>query len=145
MVLKFVLAIAAIAILTTLGMKALYHPGRGTTSVQGKGSLVELARRKKAEGHDKASISEIRIDYGGAGMDLDEALKKHSVFIAEPIESKSFPLEASNVRTWHKFRILETLARKSYLPCLQCSPIPAIPQEMGKPTDDEFFVYTIGE
>ena len=144
MVLKLVLAIAAIAILTTLGMKVIYHPARGTTSVQGKGSLVEIARRKKAEGQDKASISEIRVDYGGAGMELDEALKKYSVFIAEPIESKSFPLESSHVRTWYKFRILETLARKNYLPCPKCSPIPLVPEEMARSTDGEFFVYAIG-
>ncbi len=144
MVLKLVLAIAAIAILTTLGIRAVYYSGRGTPSVQDKNSLVEIARRKKAEGQDKATVSGLIIDYGGAGMDLDEALKNYSVFVAEPIESKSFPLELSNISTWYKFRILETLSRRSYLYCPNCSPIAPIPKEMGSPNYDEFFVHTSG-
>jgi hypothetical protein len=148
MVLKLALAIAAIAILTTLGVRA-YYPGRGTPNVQSKeflverGSLVEIAQRKKAEGQDKARISGLIIDYGGAG-DLDEALRNYSVFVAEPIESKSFPLESSSIQTWYRFRILETLARKDYLPCPTCSPVAQIPKEMRQPNSDEFFVHVIG-
>jgi hypothetical protein len=145
MVLKLTLAIASIAIFVTLGMKGLvYHQGRTSASWQEKGSLTEVAHQKKAEGQDKATVSEMRIDYAGADIDLDEALKNYSVFIAEPVESKSFPLEPRNIQTWHKFRILETLTRKSYMYCSTCSSIAAVPQEMGKPNYDEFFVNTIG-
>lgn len=144
MVLKLALAIAAIAILITLGMKAVYHPSRGTPSWQEKDSLVEIARQKKAEGQDKARVSGLTIDYGGADMELDEALRNYSIFVAEPIESKSFALGPTRIHTWHRFRILETLARKSYWSCSTCPQIAAIPQEMGQPNYDEFFVAISG-
>ena len=114
MVLRLALAMAAIAILIVLGMKGfVYHQGRAAASWQEKDSLVEVARRKKAEGQDKATVSEVRIDYAGANMNLDEAVKNYSVFIAELIESKSFALDSRDIRTWYKFRILETLARNN--------------------------------
>lgn len=150
MVLKLVLAIAAVAILTTLGIKAVYYPGRNTPNVQSKkslverGSLVEIARRKKADGQDKATISGLIIDYGGEGMELAEALKLYSVLIAEPIDSKSFPQESSNISTWYKFRILETLAQNPYWTCSGCPKVSAIPPEMGQPNHDEFFVAISG-
>lgn len=155
MVLKLALAIAAVAILTTLGIKAVYYPGRNTPNVQSKkslverGPLVEIARRKKADGQDKATISGLIIDYGGEGMELAEALKLYSVFIAEPTESKSFPLESSNIEssnisTWYKFRILETLAQNRYWTCSGCPQVAAVPQEMGQPNYDEFFVAISG-
>lgn len=143
MVLRFALALAAIAILTVLGLKG-FQQGRSVGSEQEKDSLVEVARRKKAEGQDKGTVSEMRIDYAGANMTLEEALKSFSVVIAEPIESKGFALDSTNIRTWYRFRILETLARKSYWYCSTCSPIPAVPPEMGKPNYDEFFVNVIG-
>ncbi len=144
MVLKLALAIAAIAILTTLGIRAVYYPVGGRPSVQRNDSLVEIARGKKAEGQDKARVSGLIIDYPGAGMDLNEALKNYSVFVAEPIESKSFTHGPTSIHTWHKFRIIETLARKSYWTCSTCPQIAAIPQEMGQPNHDEFFVAVSG-
>lgn len=144
MVLKLALAIAAVAILTTLGMKAAFYPGRGTPSVQGKDSLVEIARRKKAEGQDKARVSGLIVDYGGSGMELDEALRDYSIVVAEPIESKSFAVGPTSIHTWHKFRILETLAQKKYWTCSTCPQVAAIPQEMGQPNNDEFFVAVSG-
>ncbi|HEY6230802.1 MAG TPA: hypothetical protein VIW64_06040 [Pyrinomonadaceae bacterium] len=145
MVLKLTLGIASIAILMVLGIKGLvYHQGRTAASWQEKGSLVEVARRKKAEGQDKATVSEMRVDYAGANIALDEALQRYSVFISELIESKSFVLNSRDIRTWYKFRILETLSRKSYWYCPICSPINEVPEEMGEPNSDEFFVDTIG-
>ena len=140
MVLRLALAIAAIAILIVLGMKGfVYHQGRAAASWQEKDSLVEVARRAKAEGQDKATVSELRIDYAGADIEPDKALKNYSVLIAEPIESKGFPQNRRSIQTWYKFRILETLSRKGY--CSTCSmPVAEVPQEMGQPNYDEFFV-----
>jgi hypothetical protein len=146
LVLKLAHVIATGAILLTLGSRGffVYQQGRNAASGQQQDSLVEIARRNKAEGKNKTAISEIRIDYGGANMELDQALINYSIVIAEPVQNKSFALDSSNITTWYKFRVLETLARKSYIFCSTCSPVPPIPEEMGEPNYDEFFVDTIG-
>jgi hypothetical protein len=145
MVLKLTLAIAAVAILVALGVRGfLHHPGGRATTWQEDDSLVAVARRAKAEGREKVSISGLRIDYAGADIDLDDALRKYSVFIAEPIESKSFPENSRSIQTWHRFRILETLSTRSYWYCATCSTVSDVPAEMGKPNYDEFFLDTAG-
>ena len=145
MVLKIVLTIAAVAILITLGVSVGTHrQGQSAAGGQGSNSLVELARRQKALGEKKATVPEVRSDYAGYNMELEHALKNYSVFIAEPIQSKSFPLGLRSIHTLTKFRILETLSRNSYWYCSTCSPLAEIPQEMGKPNQVEFFVATNG-
>ncbi len=85
----------------------------------------------------------MRVDYAGYNIDLDKALQTYSVVVAEPVESKSFAVGQRDIQTWSKFRIIETLARRSYFHCANCSDA-SVPQEMGKPDDDEFFVGTEG-
>jgi hypothetical protein len=138
---KLIAAVACIVCLIALGAMGLRHnrqKGQAAASWQ-TGSLVEIARRAKAEGQDKARVSGYIFDYG-EDMNLDETLKNYSVLIAETIEGKSFALDSRDIRTWYKFRILETLSPRSYWYCSTCPQIAALPQEMGQPNYDEFFV-----
>lgn len=106
MVLKLILVIVAIAFLVALGVRTVvYQPSRTIAVVQGNDSVVGLARRQKAIGQTKGTVSEVRMDYAGSSIDLAEALKTYSVVVAERIDSKSLALGQRDIQTWSKSRI----------------------------------------
>lgn len=145
MVLKFVLIVAIVAAIVTLSVKGFLNNKAQNAAVRQDGhSLIDIARKKKSEGRSKVVVPGLIVDYAGADMDLNEALKNYSVVIAEPIASKSFTADSTSISTWYKFRITETLSRKNYVYCYTCSPVPPPPSELGKPNPDEFFLDTVG-
>jgi len=144
MVLRFILAIAAIAILVTLGLRVMVHR-RYQAAFSGQDrSLVAIARRQKGLGKTKATISGWHIDYAGGDIGLDEALRDYSVFLVEPIESISVVDGANDIKTWTRLRILKTITHRDYKNYSTVSPPPALPTEVSPPNNNEFFVTTSG-
>jgi hypothetical protein len=140
MFLKLTIAIACILLFLTLGIIK-----KQTTSTWAeRNSVKEIARRTKAEGRSKVTITGPAIDYPGEGMNLDLAARDYSVVVAEPTENKSYFMGSQAVRTWYRFRIVDTLSQKPPSPCYTCSPVPDIPEDFGAINPNEFLMATAG-
>jgi hypothetical protein len=100
-------------------------------------SLETAVQRTKDEGKSKVVIPGPRIEYGGVNMTLPEALRLYSVFIAEPLESKTYVSDSDHIVTWYRFVIRETLSLRAPLVCDTCpkpgeAPVDMLPVKPGE-------------
>lgn len=108
---------------------------------KGRHSLRSIAREARARGQHKVSIPAPDFEYAD-DITIDEALSSNSVIIAEPIEAKTFAHGSDAIRTWYKFRTVETLSQVDY----SCPTCPSVnpPEELFPLNPDEFLVCTAG-
>src|SRR5258705_132686 len=147
MLLKFIAAIACVIVLLGLGAGGILNSGtQKSDSVKwaDKNSLKEIARRSKEQGQQTVTIPGTRIDYAGADMKLEEALRDYSVVVAEVVASKSYVIGTDSVKTWYKFKIKDSLSEKIAGYCPTCPDVPEAPEEFSTLNFDEFLLRTSG-
>jgi hypothetical protein len=138
--LALVLITAALSILAVRTSSKLQQPVR----IPEKDRLQWFARKAREEGKKQVVLPGPTIDYAGIDMDLDQALRDYSVEVAEPIANKSYIANSDDVRTWYKFRILETLTRRNSAHCYTCPPVPNPPIELSTTNPEEFLISASG-
>src|SRR5688500_127613 len=73
-----------------------------------RGSIRWHAEVAKAKGKSEAEIQSSMVYYA-VPRNLQEGVDYYHVVVAEPLESRSYPLSA-DIRTWYKFRRIEELS-----------------------------------
>ena len=109
-----------------------------------RNSIRAVARKSKAEGKKNVTLPGRILNYAGLNMDFATATNLYSLVIAEPVETGSYLANAEEIRTWYKFRLLETLSAKPNVPCGTCPPMPEVPSAALPLGTDEFVVVTSG-
>ncbi len=105
-----------------------------------KNSLTAEARRGKAKGKSEVIIPGPNVDYAGANMSINDALDKYSVVVAEPVENKSYSIDAFTITTWYRFKINEVISQKTRFHCFTCPQDSTPPADLGPIAPDEFLL-----
>lgn len=108
-----------------------------------RNSLKEIARRSKIEGKTKVRIDGPFLEYPGIDKSLSEAQKQNNIVLAQALDSESLPHGDFGVRTWVKFKIIETLSGVNKQ-CNVCTNVPEIPEHFSPVNSDEFVLATSG-
>ena len=77
---------------------------------QDRGTLAWHVREARARGRQQVTIS-TPIPLLAAVSGIDNALSRFTVVIAEPLTMRTRAQDRSNLETWVKFRVLETLSQ----------------------------------
>ncbi len=107
-------------------------------------TLTGRARRVKASGVYQLNITTTG-EFDGVPT-FDDALARYSVMVVEPLLSRTYVIDDIGLRTWHKFRVQETLSQKPYYTCSGCvaGGMPTPPADMLPLNSNEILVYTGG-
>ena len=102
-----------------------------------KGKINWFVEMAKAKGQTEVLVGSSFIDYA-VSRNLDEALANHDLILAEAISNRSFP-ETTDIWTWHKFRLIETLSTHT-VDCFMCPASSAPPPQMLPLENGEFLI-----
>jgi hypothetical protein len=109
------------------------------------GNLQALVERARAKGEQEISVPTGVINEYPMAKDLDEALSSYNLVIATLSGKESFVTESQDIRTWYKFKIVETLHRVAQKDdCSSCELSLAPPKSMLPLAEDEFLVLRDG-
>ena len=92
-------------------------------------TIKERVKKAKAIGSKQVILPAGTQCYAEIGS-LKEALINFDIVIAEPIERLSYT-DSQNIATWYKFRIIQTLSKKTTIPaCADCNSASEPPKEL---------------
>jgi len=106
-----------------------------------RGSIRWHAEVAKAKGKSEAEIQSSMVYYA-VPRNLQEGVDYYHVVVAEPLESRSYPL-SDDIRTWYKFRRIEELSAPVRA-CTSCPTTDSAPPEMLPLKADEFLAAQVG-
>jgi hypothetical protein len=107
------------------------------------GTLDFYAEQAQAQGLSQYTFPAGITEYS-VSRSWDDALSRFSIILAEPLEVRSYPRGAadlgdSNIESWYRFRVLETLSSKP-----NPFPINGFPADMAPPQSDQLLVWKAG-
>jgi hypothetical protein len=117
-----------------------------------KGTIAWHARLARAEGKRRVILHGPHVEYGTAVSSIDEAIKYLGVVVAQPIDKKTL-ISSTNelyrdnrIKTWYKFKVLQTYSQKPLPTCSHCGKYKSsrIPQDMLPLNSDEILIETYG-
>ena len=104
-------------------------------------SIASQARLAKSLGKAHVTVPGKILDYPGMNIGLDEALKKYSVVIAEPIDRKSYITDsADEIGTAYKFRVVEILSQRNAVFCNGCPQVNDVSGRLPPALYNEFIL-----
>ena len=117
----------------------------GLSSVEdSKLTIKDRVKKAKAIGSKQVFLPAGSQCYAEIGS-LEEALINFNIVIAEPIERLSYTTPSRNISTWYKFRVIQTLSKRtSTLDCAYCSSSSEIPKELLPVYPNEILVPQAG-
>jgi hypothetical protein len=110
-----------------------------------KGSIRWKAQAAKLKGEPEILLLGPFADYATSVNNIDEVLSHFGVVVAQPVDKRSYVYNADEIRTWHKFKVIENLSEKELPRCASCGlPAGHLPQEMLPLNRDEILIETYG-
>jgi hypothetical protein len=106
-----------------------------------RGKITWHAELAKAKGQREVLISASLVDYA-VPRNLDEAFAYHDLVLAEMVSSNSFSADR-DIRTWYKFRLIETLSTRT-ANCSTCPTPDEPPSELLPLNEGEFLLSQFG-
>ena len=100
------------------------------------GTLKRRILEAKAKGENTVELSVLVCGWDIGN--LDEALGRDTVVLAELVDKKTYP-DVYGLRTWYRFKTRETLVEHPY-PNFAYSPFPSGPSDMLPIAEDEFLI-----
>ena len=102
-----------------------------------RGNINWYVERAKAKGEQEVAFGSGLVDYA-VSRNLDEALANHDLVLAEVLSSQSFSA-TTDLRTWYKLKLIETLSTHS-VECSTCPSPSEPPSELLPLNQGEFLV-----
>jgi hypothetical protein len=135
-----------LSVLLVFGAQALLRnkPQESAADWAKRNHIETAAARAKNQGRNAIEVPGPKLEYAGADMSLDKALQLYSVFIAEPVEQKSYLADAEHIATWYRFVIREVIAEKPPFVCSTCPELPQPPKELSAANSNEFLINKVG-
>src|SRR2546427_12598660 len=93
-------------------------------------TLQGLAAQAKAKGQREVTFPTGATHLYGIAQNVDEALSHFSLVVAVLVGRKSYVENSQEIRTWYKFKIVETLRRAPNNDCPSCPVALTAPQAM---------------
>lgn len=106
----------------------------------GRITLEERAQLAKARGKRRIVLPGAAFSTFVEVKDLDQALSRYTVVVAEPIEHKGYWDHHGCKDFWVKFKLLDTVSKASAPECPTCPMFPEPPSELLPLGDDEILV-----
>lgn len=144
---KLMAALARVIFLLGLAAGGLLNSGiqkKNDVKWEDQHSLKEIARRSKELGKARITLPGPHANLPGVNMSLDEALRDHSVVVAEVVARKSYVFDSYGIRTWYRFRITDALSQRIAKYCPTCPEVGEAPQDLLPINSDEFLLATGG-
>ena len=107
-------------------------------------TLQGLAEQAKAKGKHEVTFPTGATHLYGIAQNVDEALSHFSLVVAVVVGRESYVDDSQEIRTWYKFKIVETLRRPPNEDCSACQVALKAPEAMLPLGDDEFLVLKDG-
>jgi hypothetical protein len=140
---KLILAaffLLAVATLLTVSVKMQ----RRSDPQREVGTIKQHAERAKARGEQQVVIPGWNVEYVGGGLNLDEALSRYRLVVAQPIQEKVISDYSRNITTWYKLKIAETISPGKAPSCFPCFNSVEPPGELLPLSPDEVIVARSG-
>jgi hypothetical protein len=103
---------------------------------------VELAKAKGEKRADVPSLLTLYMNLAAGPEELDDKLTQYTVVVAQLVDKKSYTPDEAVIRTWNKFKVIETLSqglvKSPYFPW------PPVPDQLLPLREDEILVHTHG-
>ncbi len=151
---KLVALAAVILVLTIVAIIRTAPGGRQQPSQREIAELEEKERRGRISFDERVQLARARGEQrivmpanmtlypvARSADELAELLPRYTVVIARPLEERSYITGENVIGSWHKFKIVETLAQAPPLPAYASR---TIPQELLPIAEDEFVVHREG-
>ncbi|HEY0097646.1 MAG TPA: hypothetical protein VGB76_01720 [Pyrinomonadaceae bacterium] len=105
-----------------------------------RGTLRQQIAKAKSNGQLELNLSGLIANYEQV-KNLDDALTRYTVLIAQPVEERSYLNEHDSITTWYKFKILEPVSQPAVAKSFDFIQPPV---ELLPLNDDEILVPRIG-
>ncbi|HVF54868.1 MAG TPA: hypothetical protein VM934_01885 [Pyrinomonadaceae bacterium] len=108
--------------------------------VRNDGSLHAYVNQARSNGQSRIVKPGPLVEYATYIRSLKTALSSYWAVVASPIEKHSITKENGDIRTWYKFRILESINPQKYNRCSDCPAPAVVPAEMLPLQTDEILL-----
>ena len=112
---------------------------KGQLSIRG---AVELAKAKGEQRVLAPGLPTLYMGLADSSDELDEKLNDFTVVTAKLVDKESYMPDEAVIRTWNKFKVLETLSQGPAKP--PYFPWPPVPDQLLPLKEDEILVHTHG-
>ena len=136
-----ILAVAAVIAIKNPPVRALFIRPQEPSATPG--TLDWYAQQAQEVGATTYEFQASNVEYVHPST-LDEVLSEFSFVIAQPIEIRSYASDNSDIESWIKFRVIETLSLKTVPQCPTCPTEPTPPNDMLPLQANEILASKVG-
>jgi hypothetical protein len=134
-----------LTVVTTVKTRPIYQQQVPSTSQGSKpGTLQWVAEQAKAKGKQEVTVPTGAINEYGVAPNVDEALFNFSLVVATLVSKESYIEGSDDIKTWYKFRNIETLRQADKYNCSSCQGSLTPPTDMLPLADNEFLILKDG-